>query len=290
MLYNLPDYDQAMFRHVIHLVPQWKMGDPVLYNYLQNVMTDPLAFVYADYHTTKSSGRNCLLAESSWPKKQAFCLGAMVMLLHNFHVDVGLMNGAIGIIRDIHYKDPLAMGKTESQFYVVVEFPQSTLYTPLIPGCPATYVPVPVMQARCDFSCCGCCTCMYIPLRVCIVLSIYKSQGLSIGGSYNVIKRVVVHLPKLNSRAAPGSALVAISRAINPDVLAFGNVYGSLATEEVTKIGTSPVYATHRAWLDKLRQKAQPTQERTTSKIAAIPRREHLRRGVIVCLIGTPVR
>ena len=69
-------------------------------------MTEPLAWVYADYHTTKSSGRNCLKSESSWPKKQAFCVGAMVMLIHNFHDDAGLMNGAIGIIRDIYYKDP----------------------------------------------------------------------------------------------------------------------------------------------------------------------------------------
>ena len=224
------------------------MGDRVLYNYLQNIMTEPLAFVYADYHTTKSSGRNCLKSESNWSKKQAFCVGAMVMLLHNFHVDAGLMNGAIGIIRDIHYKDPLTMGKSDAHFYVVVEFPQSTLSSPLIPGQPRTFVPVPAIQARCVISCCWCWTCMYMPLRVCIVLSIYKSQGLTIGGPHNVIKSVVVHLPKLNSRAAPGSALVGASRAINPDVLAFGNDCGDLT----------------------IRQKAQPTQDQTTSKIAAL--------------------
>ena len=85
-----------------------------------------------------------------------------------------------------------------------------------------------------------------------------------------MIKRVVVHLPKLNSRAAPGSALVGASRAINPDVLAFGNDCGDLTIEDVAKIGTTPAYATRRAWLDRLRQKAQPTQDRTTSKIAAL--------------------
>ena len=85
-----------------------------------------------------------------------------------------------------------------------------------------------------------------------------------------MIKRVVVHLPNLNLKAAPGSALVGISRAINPDVLAFGNAFGSLAVEEVTKIGTTPAYATRRAWLNRLSQKAQPTPEHTTSSIAVL--------------------
>jgi hypothetical protein len=106
MLYNLPNYDQVIFCHAIHPVPRRNMGDRVLYNYLQNVMTEPLAFVYTNYHTTKSSGLNCLMAESSWPKKQAFYIDARVMLLHNFHVDSGFINGAIGIIPDIHYTDP----------------------------------------------------------------------------------------------------------------------------------------------------------------------------------------
>ena len=75
------------------------------------------------------------------------------------------------------------------------------------------------------------------------------------------MKRVVLHLSTLKLRGAPGSTLVGISKAINLDVLAFGNDYGSLTIEEVTKIGTTPVYATRRVWLGKLRHKAHPTQE-----------------------------
>ena len=44
-------------------------------------------------------------------------------------------------------------------------------------------------------------------------------------------KMVVVHLLKLNSKAAPGSALIGMSRAISNDVLTFGNEYGYLTTE-----------------------------------------------------------
>ena len=132
----------------------------------------------------------------------------MVMLLHKFHVDAGLMNGTIVIIRDIHYKDPLVMGKPGAQCYGDVEFPHLTRSSSVIPGHPATFVPVPVVHAHGDLSCCRCCTCMYMPLRVCIVLSIYKMQGLSIAGPHNLTKWVVVHLPKLNSRASPGCTLV----------------------------------------------------------------------------------
>ena len=131
-------------------------------------------------------------------------------------------------------------------------------------------MPVPVIQARCGISYYGRCTCMYLPLRACIVLSIYKSQGLSIGGPHNVIKRVVVHLRKLNSRAAPESALVGTSRAINSDILAFGNDNVGLTIEDVTKIGTTPVYANRRAWLDRPREKIPANTRTNTSKIAAL--------------------
>ena len=46
--------------------------------------------------------------------------------------------------------------------------------------------------------------------------------------------------------------------------------YDDLTIEDVTKIGTTPVHVTHRAWLAKFRQKTQPTQEQTSRKIAAL--------------------
>ena len=241
-----------------------------MFKYLQEEMTEPLAFMHAHFQTIRQNGKNCLARETRFPRKQAMCVGSLVMLTHNFHVSAGLMNGAIGTVRDIHYENPEAMGRKDAKFYVIVEFPKCTLTTSLVPGRPATWVPIPVMVARCDRQKCGCCTCTYVPLRVCIVLSIYKSQGQTIGGEDSLIDRVVAHLPTKDIKAAAGSALVAMSRVMDPDLLAFGNAEGAISTAEVREIGTTPAYANRRTWLRELRRMASITQQRTRDLIAGL--------------------
>ena len=266
----MPPEQRNEFRGAVHLVPTWKQGDGVLYHYLQHEMDEPLAFMYAHFQTSKQNNKNCLQRESNFPKKQAICVGCTVMLLHNFLVSAGLMNGALGIVKDIHYEDPCATGRKDAKFYVVVDFPLCTLKSPLIPGCPTTYVPIPVITSHCDFEKCGCCRCTHLPLRVSAVLSIYKSQGQTAGSSRSLIKRIVAHLPTSNTRASPGSALVAMSRVTDPRFLAFGNPVNDLVREDVLKIGTTQAYATRRAWLDGLRTRAPATQDRTKNRIAAL--------------------
>ena len=100
-----------------------------------------------------------------------------------------------------------------------------------------------------------------MPLRVCIVLSIYKSQGQTVGGEDSLIERVVAHLPTKNIKAAAGSALVAMSRVMEPDLLAFGNAEGAISEAEVREIGTTPAYANRRTWLEGLRRMASVTQQ-----------------------------
>ena len=56
------------------------------------------------------------------------------MLLHNFLVSTGLMNGALSVVKDIHYEDPNAMGRKDATFYVIIDFPLCTLETPLVPA------------------------------------------------------------------------------------------------------------------------------------------------------------
>ena len=109
-----------------------------------------------------------------------------------------------------------------------------------------------------------------MPLRVCIVLSIYKSQGQTVGGDDSLIKRLVAHLPTKNIRAAAGSSLVAMSRVMDPQLLAFGNAEGTISEVEVREIGTTPVYATRRAWLEGLRRITTDTQRRTEDLITGL--------------------
>ena len=109
-----------------------------------------------------------------------------------------------------------------------------------------------------------------MPLRVSIVLSIYKSQGQTVGGVETLIKQIVAHLPTKNVRAAAGSSLVAMSRVKDPQLLAFGNAEGTISKAEVREIGTTPAYANRRTWLEGLHRTASITQQRTEDLIAGL--------------------
>ena len=65
----------------------------------------PIVKVTSIYGTTRISGKNHCVKDSSYPKRSAFCVGAVVMLLKNFVVEWKIMNGAIGIIRDIVFEN-----------------------------------------------------------------------------------------------------------------------------------------------------------------------------------------
>lgn len=57
---------------------------------------------------------------------------------------------------------------------------------------------------------------------------------------------------------------------MDPDILAFGNAEGTISEAEVREIGTTPAYATRRAWLEGLRRMAADTQQRTKDLIAGL--------------------
>jgi ATP-dependent exoDNAse (exonuclease V), alpha subunit - helicase superfamily I member len=55
-----------------------------------------------------------------------------------------------------------------------------------------------------------------VPLRVCVAITIYKSQGITVGKGEQ-FEHVVVHLPLNSKRVVPGLELVAFSRAKSLD-------------------------------------------------------------------------
>ena len=61
-----------------------------------------------------------------------------------------------------------------------------------------------------------------------------------------------------------------MSQVTDPDILTFGNADGDISEAEVQEIGTTPAYATRRAWLDGLRERAVHTQQRTKDLIAGL--------------------
>jgi hypothetical protein len=67
----------------------------------------PLAKFKAKFENTRTDGKNCSLKKCSYPKINAFCVGAIVMLLKNFIVEGWkIFNGSVGIVLDIIYDSP----------------------------------------------------------------------------------------------------------------------------------------------------------------------------------------
>jgi hypothetical protein len=129
----------------------------------------------AQLSTSRGDGKNCCISESNFPLRLLLCIGAKVMLLYNFIVEYKLMNGSVGIVRDMCFKFPQGDQNSDDETkYVVVEFPDSSIPEDkkLIPGKPATWVPIPLVKNRCEKKSCSISA---IPLQICKSLSIHKS-------------------------------------------------------------------------------------------------------------------
>ncbi len=177
------------------------------------------------------------------------------------------MNGAVRTAKEICFKNHSNVGIRGADFYVVVDFPYSTLQEPTIPGRPQTEVPISPITQRCEF---GACTINAIPLRVCKALTIYKSQGMK-AGPVQPFETLVVHLPEHGMKITAGSELVCTLRVTSPNVLAFGNNPQRLTTDFIQKIGrTSAYYDKQWQFLVELIQKAASTQQHTKNAIATL--------------------
>ena len=83
----------------------------------------------SSYDTIIKNGCNHCVREISYPKRTTLCVGASVMLLRNFIVEWKIMNGSIGVVRQISYHHPDGPTHDPSCLpaYVIVEIPQSII-------------------------------------------------------------------------------------------------------------------------------------------------------------------
>ena len=109
-LCNLESEEKKMFDGAIHLVRKWEDVKPIIFEYLDSMSREqnvPLAKFKAKFETTRSDGKNCCLKKCFYPKINAFCVGAIVMLLKNFFVEGWkIFNGSVGIVCDNIYDSP----------------------------------------------------------------------------------------------------------------------------------------------------------------------------------------
>ena len=263
------DTKQQFDKDGIHLVPFWKMAHPIVANYLSNQLTAPIAKLRAHTHTDKQSKRICHLNDTSLPLLNALCVGAIVILLKNMMVELNLMNGAVGYVRDICYRHKdgpnQPMGNKHPDMYVVVEFPLCTNTTPMIPNKPATWIPIYPVEERCEK--CKRCTITAIPLRVCKALSVQKSQGMTVGEG-EMFKKVIMYLLEQQERQTPGIELTAASRVKKGTDLAFGNDSSKITLEMVQNIGRSQASQDRRQFINTLKEMAGDSKSRTMHRIA----------------------
>jgi hypothetical protein len=196
------------------------MGGNITFDYLNNQFATPIAVLHAKKMPRKDSS-NCFNIGNKLPSIPAICVGSKVMLQQNFVIEQNLMNGAIGIVVDICYmnKDGPYGNVQDQSEYVVVDFPNSTLTEALVPGSPPTFISVPVDQMLCDRKCY---TCSTVLLRVCIVISMHKSQGTRISDD-QIFKRCMLYPPMPGQTPVPGMEIVSLSRSKKPTDMAIGN-------------------------------------------------------------------
>ena len=177
------------------------------------------------------------------------------------------MNGSIGTVKEIVYDHPRGPKQPNSlPSYVVVDFPECTLGHVFIHGSPTTYIPIPVTTDRCERKCC---TITTIPLRVCKAITIYKSQGLTVGDG-KIWEKVVIWLPTGNQRKTVGTEVVAFSRATKPTAFAIGNDLNDIDRMSLLKIGKGKATKVRNDFEHMLCTKGTNTQSYYRDKISQL--------------------
>jgi hypothetical protein len=119
---------------------------------------------------------------------------------------------------------------------------------------------------RCKKKCGSICA---LPLLSCVVLSVHKSQGITVKKD-NVFENLIVNLPTEQTRTSPGLELVASSRPDSIHNMDFGNNTSDLSHMMIIKIGTAASYAKRRLFSICIQQMAPQTHQITRDLIVQL--------------------
>lgn len=247
------EHKQKIEQSSIHLCPTWQMTLDITFNYLRS-FNNPVAVIAPRLGSSKKT--NCCIKEKSYPMLTAYTKGAKVMLLKNYIVELGLMNGSVGTVVDIVYEEAEGpRNQSNLPAYVIVDIPKCMFpavgigYTE---QAPKTHVPIPITKEFCERKCC---TIETIPLRVCKAITIHKGQGITVGLNHDW-ENVVIYFVEGKKRSQPGLELVALSRVEDPNCLFVGNNSFSLTNEQLSNIGRGLAYDKRKEYESMLRDKS----------------------------------
>ena len=265
--YFSTEHKNKMEESSIHLCPTWEMTLDITFNYLQS-FNNPVAVIAPKLGSSKK--HNCCIKEKSYPMLTAFTKGATVMLLKNYIVELGIMNGAVGTVVDIVYEEAEGpRNQNNLPAYVIVDFPKC-MFPKIGIGynvqAPKTHVPVPITKEFCERKCC---TIETVPLRVCKAITIHKGQGITVGPGHDW-ENVVIYFVEGNKRSQPGLELVALSRVEDPSCLYVGNKSFSLTNHQLSNIGKGSAYDKRKEFESMLCEKSIKTQKPFVDAITSL--------------------
>ena len=241
-------------------MPTWKQTVPITVQYLKELNV-PIAKVVAKFSTKKANAKNHFVKECSYPIISGIGVGAVVILLKNYVAELGIVNGCIGTVKEVVYRNrdgPRQPGSLPA--YIIIDFPSIDIpeEKKCFPHYPRTTIPVAVDVFSCEDYCC---TMETLPLRVCKALSIHKCQGFSVGPGKQW-ERVVIILPGKKQKNTPGMELVAVSRVVDKEFFAIDvdNVDG-LSREDLFNIGKGKSSDEKKTFIAKMEYLAEETQK-----------------------------
>ncbi|GBC31310.2 ATP-dependent DNA helicase PIF1-like [Rhizophagus irregularis DAOM 181602=DAOM 197198] len=204
---NLTESERRTFLNAINIIPTWEEVDRINLEKLRS-LNQPIAKIRA-VHT---GGPEASKADSETAKglesELLLARNTRVMLTANLWVGAGLVNGAIGTITDILYKEKAE--HTSLPTVILVSFDKydgPTLTN--IEGIPVVPI-VPIRRMWEGKS--GTCSRLQIPLSLAWAITVHKSQGLT-------LTKAVIDLGR--KEFAAGLSFVAISHVRSLDDILF---------------------------------------------------------------------
>ena len=149
-----PEERADFVENALFVMPTWQRSVPITRQYLID-LGQPVARVDNVYEHPPNR-RNHAVDEINLPARTALAVNAKVMLLCNFIMELKLMNGSVGVVKEIVYRSPEGPrgpnGPKTHPAYVIVDFPDFVIpeEQKLLPDRPSTWIPIAPVTLRCE--------------------------------------------------------------------------------------------------------------------------------------------